>query len=207
VKGATTAASANREVAAAIDRLVVFAGWADKYAQVLGCQNPVDGPFYNYTAPEPTGVVAMVPPEAPALLALVSLLAPPLCAGNTTVVIADVGAGPAARAPNPLPAAIFGEVCATSDVPAGVINILTATHSEVLPHLASHRDVDAISGANLSKDATAMLELGAAENVKRVRIERIAPESAWYESERLESPWAIEPFVEMKTIWHPASAM
>ncbi|HRQ75322.1 MAG TPA: aldehyde dehydrogenase family protein [Phycisphaerales bacterium] len=188
-----------REVDAAIDRLVCFAGWADKYAQVLGCNNPVASPHYNFTVPEPTGVVAVVaPPGAaePPLLSLVSLLAPPLCAGNAVVAIAGDA--------NPVPAAVLGEVCATSDVPAGVVNMLTGKQSELLEHLANHRDIDAIHAANLAKKDAMTLRLGAAENVKRVHVREIEPDH-WYEETICESPWMIEAFVEMKTIWHPSA--
>jgi hypothetical protein len=122
-------AGGKREVAAAIDRLVCFGGWADKYAQVLGCNNPVAGPYYNFTVPEPTGVVGVIAPDEPALLGLVSLIAPPLCAGNTVVALAGET--------NPLVGAVFGEVCATSDIPPGVVNILTGLKSELVPQFAS----------------------------------------------------------------------
>ncbi|MHC4140472.1 MAG: aldehyde dehydrogenase family protein [Planctomycetota bacterium] len=175
--------AARREVQAAIDRLVCFAGWTDKIAPVLGGHNPVAGPYYNLTVPEPTGVVAVVPPDEPALLGLVSLLAPPLCAGNTVVVVAGVR--------HPLPAAVFGEVCATSDVPAGVVNVLTGRRDELI-------------GPNVEHDQHVALRKGAAENLKRVRTERLEAD-AWYDPSRCESPWRIEPFVEMKTIWHPSA--
>jgi len=187
------------EVNAAIDRLVCFAGWADKYAQVLGGNNAVAGPYYNFTVPEPTGVVGIVtPPETngPALLGLISLLAPPLCAGNSIVALADEHAM--------LPAAILGEVCATSDVPPGVINIITGKRPELIDHLARHRAVNAIGSANLSRDESTILKMGVAENLKRVRIMKIAPDD-WFDSSVCESPWMIEPFVEMKTIWHPSA--
>ncbi len=186
------------EVSASIDRLVCFAGWADKYAQVLGCNNPVAGPYYNFTVPEPTGVVGVLSPgEGPALLGLISLLAPPLCAGNAVVAVADDQAM--------LPAAILGEVCATSDVPAGVINILTGKRSELIEHLAQHRTVNAISAANLSRDEAATLKAGIADNLKRVRLASIQP-ADWTDPAVCEHPWTIEPFVEMKTIWHPGAA-
>ncbi len=188
------------EIDASIDRLICFAGWADKYSQVLGCNNPVAGPYYNFTIPEPTGVVGVIaPPSAkgPALLGLISLLAPPLCAGNTIVAIADEN--------SMIPAAIFGEVCATSDVPAGVINILTGRRSELLDHLARHRNVNAISAANLSREETTVLKNGIAENLKRVNVAKIA-EQDWLDPATCENPWTIERFVEMKTIWHPSAA-
>lgn len=182
------------EVGAAVDRLVCFAGWADKYAQVLGCNNPVAGPYYNFTVPEPTGVVVVIPPDEPSLLGLVSLLAPPLCAGNAVVALSSET--------NPIPAAILGEVCATSDVPGGVVNILTGERDELVPHVASHRDVDAIHGAGLSPAHATRVESGIAENIKRVAVRRAVD---WYDESACHSPWWIEPFVEMKTIWHPAS--
>jgi acyl-CoA reductase-like NAD-dependent aldehyde dehydrogenase len=187
------------EVDAAIDRLVCFAGWADKYAQVLGCNNAVAGPYYNFTIPEPTGVVGLVtPPEGsgPALLGLATLLAPPLCAGNAIVVIADEHAM--------IPAAIFGEVCATSDVPPGIINIITGKRAELLDHLARHRNVNAISAANLSREESTILKAGIAENLKRVHVAAIDDEE-WFDPAVCENPWTIERFVEMKTIWHPSA--
>lgn len=187
------------EIDATIDRLVCFAGWADKFAQVLGCNNPVAGPYYNFTIPEPTGVVGVVaPPDSggPALLGLITLIAPPLCAGNTVVALAEANAM--------IPAAIFGEVCATSDVPAGVINIITGKHAELIDHLARHRNVNAISAANLPRDQATILKSGMAENLKRVHIARFADDE-WLDADACESPWSIEPFVEMKTIWHPSA--
>ncbi len=186
------------EVAASIDRLVAFAGWADKYQQILGSNNPVNGPFYNYSSPEPTGVVAVVaPPRELPLLALISLIAPPLCAGNAVVALAGEA--------NPIPACILGEVAATSDVPAGVLNILTSLHAELIPHIASHRDIDAVHAANPSADHARTLREGAAENVKRVTIRTLATED-WLNADVCASPWWIERFVEIKTIWHPAGA-
>lgn len=195
---ARTMKDAQREVEASIDRLVCFGGWADKYAQVLGCNNPVAGPYYNFTVPEPTGVVGIIaPPAACPLLAMVSLLAAALCPGNAVALIADEG--------SLLPAAILGEVCATSDVPAGVVNIITGQRGELLNHLAQHRGINAISAANLPKADAATLRQGAAENLKRICIATI-PDEAWFQAERCAHPWTIEPLVEMKTIWHPAGA-
>jgi acyl-CoA reductase-like NAD-dependent aldehyde dehydrogenase len=193
---ATRPAAAAREVAASVDRLIAFAGWADKFSQVLGCQNAVAGPYYNFTVPEATGVVGIVAPDEHPLLALVSLLAPPLCAGNAIVAIAGDT--------NPLPAAILGEVLATSDVPPGIVNILTGKRAELIPHLASHREVDAIAAASRPADQSKLLQLGAAENVKRVTIFDRAAED-WFDPAVCENPWTIEPFVEMKTIWHPSA--
>lgn len=187
---------AQREVTASTDRLVAFAGWADKYAQVLGCNNPVAGPYYNFTVPEPTGVVAVVCPDELPLLGLVSLVAPVICAGNAAVVIASEA--------NPLPAAILGEVLATGDLPGGVVNILTGERKELLPFVSGHRDIDAVHAAGLSAEESKLLREGCAENVKRVCVRAIAGE-AWFDAAECHNPWWIEPFVEMKTMWHPAS--
>jgi acyl-CoA reductase-like NAD-dependent aldehyde dehydrogenase len=193
------------EVTLSIDRVVHYAGWADKYAQVLGCNNPVSGPYYNFSICEPTGVVACVCPDDPPLLALISLLAPVIAAGNTAVVLAGEL--------HPLPAAVLGEVCATSDVPPGVVNILTAPRDELLSFIAQHRDIDAVHAGGLSPAHAQLLSAGAAENLKRVTIQRAAPDAKkqahapdWADPHACESPWWIEPFVEIKTIWHPASA-
>jgi acyl-CoA reductase-like NAD-dependent aldehyde dehydrogenase len=188
-------AAARREVEAAIDRLVVFCGWADKLCHVLGGQNQVAGPYYNLTVPEPTGVVAVIAPDEPSLLGLVSLIAPPLCAGNTIVALSSEK--------HPLPAALFAEVCATSDVPPGAINILTGQRQELLEPIAAHRELNAVSAANLKPAQARVLEGGVAENLKRVVVTRRPPRQ-WYD-EQCDSPWTIEPFVEMKTIWHPSA--
>jgi acyl-CoA reductase-like NAD-dependent aldehyde dehydrogenase len=198
--------AAQQEVDAAIDRLVCFGGWADKYAQVLGCNNPVAGPYYNFTIPEPTGIVGIIAPDQPPLLGLISLLAPPLCAGNTLVALASES--------NPLPAIILAEVCATSDVPAGVINILTGLHDELIPQFATHREINAISASEVSPVHAKTLREGAGDNLKRVTI-RPAPltrpatrgkPSVHETAADADSPWTIEPFVEFKTIWHPSGA-
>ncbi len=192
------ASDADAEITAAVDRLVRFGGWADKYAQVLGCNNPVAGPYYNFTTPEPTGVVAAVAPDTPPLLALVTLTAAPLCAGNAVVAVS--GETPAAL----LSAAILGEVLATSDVPPGVVNVLTGKRNELIPFIAGHRDIDAVSAAGLSDDHARALREGAAENVKRVTVR--ADEVDWWSDDDCAGPWAIEPFVEFKTVWHPSGA-
>ena len=188
---------AKKEVAAAVDRLVAYAGWADKYSQVLGCNNPVAASFYNFTIAEPMGVVCIVAPQEEPLLGLISLLAPVICAGNTAVVVGSTD--------HPLATAILGEVCATSDVPAGVINLLTGLRPELLEVMAGHRDVDAISAAGCSKAERTTLELGVAENLKRVTVDSSKGKD-WYDLDRMNSPYRIQPFVEMKTIWHPSGA-
>lgn len=183
------------EVAAAIDRLIGYAGWADKYAQVLGCNNAVAGPYYNFTSPEPTGVIAVVSPDEPALLGLISLIAPAICAGNTVVAISGDSE------PALLAAAVLAEVIATSDVPGGVVNILTAQRDELVPVLASHRDIDAIVAAGVNTDQARVLREGAAENVKRVVIDE---KPDFFDDRAMLNPWRIESVVEMKTIWHPS---
>jgi acyl-CoA reductase-like NAD-dependent aldehyde dehydrogenase len=189
------AITARREVELSIDRLVSFAGWADKYAQVLGCNNPVAGPFYNFTIPEPTGVVAVVAPDEAPLLALISLIAPALCAGNTVVAFASEI--------SPIAAAVLAEACATSDLPAGVVNLLTGQRAELIPHIASHRDIDAVHAANLDAAQATALRAGAAENVKRVTTREVRD---WADAAECTSPWWIEPLVELKTVWHPSGA-
>ncbi|HEX7154198.1 MAG TPA: aldehyde dehydrogenase family protein [Thermoanaerobaculia bacterium] len=191
-KSGAAAADARREVEAAIDRWVYYAGWSDKYAQVFGSVNPVSGPYYNFTVPEPTGVVGIVAPEEPALLGLVSRVAPAIVGGNTAVVLTSEA--------HPLVAITLGEVFATSDVPAGVINLISGLKSELIPWLAAHMDVNAI-------DATGAPDLGsvakaAAENVKRV-VHFDAAEIGWDDTRRSQGPYAIFDFQEMKTVWHP----
>ena len=142
--GGTT--RARREVDAAIDRLVSYAGWTDKFSQVLGCNNPVAGPYYNFTVPQPTGVVAVIAPDDEPLLGLVSLVAPVICAGGTVVAMTSE--------PHPVAGSVFGEVCATSDLPGGVINVLTGFRDELIPHIVSHRDIDAIHAAGVGRALT-----------------------------------------------------
>lgn len=191
------ASRARREVETSVDRLVAFAGWSDKYQQILGCQNPVEGPFHNFSLPEATGVLALVASNEEPLLGLMSLLAPALCAGNTVVALGSEA--------HPLATAIFGEVCATSDVPAGVVNLLTGQRTELLEQFASHRDVDGISAASCSTEEKRTLELGAAENLKRVHVLALDDEQDWYNAAERESPDCIESCVEIKTIWHPSA--
>ncbi|MFA6045277.1 MAG: aldehyde dehydrogenase family protein, partial [Phycisphaerales bacterium] len=195
-KGAARGVAPRDEVTAAIDRVVHYAGWADKYAQVLGCNNPVAGPYYNFTAPEPVGVVAVFAPEGSPLLGLVSLLAPVVCAGNAAVVVSATD--------NPVPAAVFGEVLATSDVPAGVVNVLTGERTELISHAANHRDIDAIHAANLPAEEATTLRMGGAENVKRVTVRGTESQIDFFDTDVCQDPWWIESFVEMKTMWHPA---
>jgi acyl-CoA reductase-like NAD-dependent aldehyde dehydrogenase len=172
------------EVEAAIDRVVWYAGWADKLAQVIGASNPVAGPYFNFTVPEPTGVVATLAPEEPPLLGLLTRLLPPLVGGNAVVAVASEA--------HPLAAIELAEALATSDVPGGVVNVLTGRKAELAPWLASHMDVNAIDVAGANGE-TAELERAAAENVKR--IVRGASDG--------QSLWEIAAFLELKTVWHP----
>jgi len=190
-------AEAAREVDASIDRLVAFAGWTDKLAQALGCANPVAGPYHNFTIPEPSGVVGVVCPDEAPLLGLVSLIAPPICAGCAVVVLASES--------NPIPAMVLAECCATGDVPGGVVNALTGKRQELIEHFATHREIIGIHAAGVRYEEARTLREGAAENLKRVTLRDRASE-AWFDRGECESPWWIEPFVEFKTLWHPSSA-
>lgn len=192
----TAAEGGAGEVRACVDRLVAYAGWADKYSQVLGCNNPVAGPYYNFTVPEPTGVVCVLAPASPSLLGLVALAAPALCAGNAVVAVAS-GA-------SPLPAAVFAEGVATCDLPGGVLNILTTQQDELTAHATGHRDIEAIHAADLDAKNTELVRAGVAENLKRVVV-RSLDRADWFDPRLCENPWWIESFVEMKTMWHPAS--
>lgn len=181
---------ATLQVDVAVDRVVWYAGWADKVAQVTGTSNPVAGPYFNFSVPMPTGVVAIVAPQRSSLLGFVSVVLPVIVSGNTAVVLASQD--------RPLPAMSMAEVFATSDVPAGVVNVLTGKPSEIAPVLASHRDVDAIDLCGVRAESAADLERDAAGNVKRVvRADVVEPD------------WTGEPtpkrmlsFVEIKTVWH-----
>lgn len=178
-------------VDAAIDRWVWYAGWSDKVAQVYGNANPVAGPFFNLTSPEPTGVVGVVAPQNSSLLGLVSVIAPVIVTGNTCVVLAS--------GERPLPAITLAEVLATSDLPGGVVNLLTGQVAETGPWLASHLDVNAIDLTGVSDPGLATeLEIGAAENLKRVLRPR--PDETWSADPGLERLFA---FLEAKTVWHP----
>jgi len=171
------------EVDAAIDSWVWYAGWADKLAQVLGSSNPVAGPYFNFTVPEPTGVVGVVAPEEPPLSGLVGRVAPALVGGNAVVVIASER--------RPLAAITLAEVLATSDVPGGVVNVLTGRKAELCSVLAAHMDVNAIDLAGADGDRNELERL-AADNVKRV-----------VHMGDGQSPWHVAAFLELKTVWHP----
>ncbi|MFE4260098.1 aldehyde dehydrogenase family protein [Streptomyces sp. NPDC056883] len=181
-------------VDAAIDRWVWYAGWTDKIGQIVGGANPVAGPFFNLSTPEPTGVVTVVAPQASSFLGLVSVIAPVIATGNTVVVIASEK--------SPLPALSLGEVLATSDLPGGVVNILSGKAAEMGPHLASHQDVNAIDLAGADEALAKELEIAAADNLKRV----LRPQPV--------DDWSADPgtarmtaFLETKTVWHPTGSL
>lgn len=176
---------ARRELDQSVETIVWYAGWTDKLPQVTGTVNPVAGPYFNFTIPEPTGVVGVVAPEDSPLLGLVRRIAPALCGGNVVVALASET--------SPLPALTLAEVLATSDVPAGVVNIISGQRKELVPWLASHMDVNAIDVAGCTDQEIKAVEESAASNVKRVIKIR---------EEEL-SPYLITAFMEMKTVWHP----
>lgn len=182
-----SAAAAGAQVDEAIDLWVWYAGWCDKYAQVAGNLNPVAGAYFNISAPEPTGVVAIIAPQSDALLGLVSVVAPALVAGNAVVVVASEA--------HPLSAISLAEVLATSDVPGGVVNVLTGSPAELAPWLASHADVNALDLAGAGGIDWVELQITAADTLKRV----LSP------GEVVASPQRIAAFTEVKTVWHPKS--
>lgn len=181
-------------VDAAIDRWVWYAGWTDKIAQIVGGGNPVAGPFFNLSSPEPTGVVTVVAPQKSSFLGLVSVIAPVIATGNTAVVIASED--------SPLPALSLGEVLATSDLPGGVVNILSGRTAEISPSLAAHQDVNAIDLTGVEDDVLAKeLEIAAADNLKRVLRPQPVDWSADPGTHRLTA------FLETKTVWHPTGSL
>jgi acyl-CoA reductase-like NAD-dependent aldehyde dehydrogenase len=179
---------AGQQVGAAIDRWVWYAGWPDKVAQVAGAANPVAGPYFNFSVPEPTGVVAVIAPQESSLLGLVSVVAPVIATGNAAVVVASQD--------RPLPAISLAEVLATSDLPRGVVNLLTGSTAELAPVLAGHMDVNAIDVTGVAGGDRAELERLAADNVKRV----FAAEQDWAAPPTTQRMLA---FLETKTVWHP----
>jgi len=184
---------AGDEVSASIDRLVHFAGWTDKFPQLFGSVNPVASPHFNFTFPEPTGVVGIVCPDAPSLLGMVSLLAPVVVPGNTCVALASETI--------PLVALTFSEILATSDLPGGVINILTGSRTELAPQFASHMDVNAIVDGCGDPSISATLRAGSATNLKRY-CNHSLPSAKWNTDEGSNPYWIVDT-VEMKTAWHP----
>jgi acyl-CoA reductase-like NAD-dependent aldehyde dehydrogenase len=187
----SSAARARREVTAAIDRLVYYAGWTDKFSQVLGSVNPVATSHFNFTIPEPTGVVVALAPDEPALLGMVSVIAPIIASGNSVIALASTA--------NALAPLTFSEIIATSDLPPGVFNLLAGDRSELAPHFASHMDVNAIVDASGDDKIGADLQAGAAINVKRYVGRAVSN----YFGRDGENPYWILDTVEMKTAWHP----
>ena len=194
--GGATATAAAKEVSATVDRLIYYAGWADKYEQVLGSVNPVAAPYFNFTVSEPMGIIGLLaPPEAP-LLALISLLAPAITSGNTVVALASSA--------QPYPAIILGEMLATSDLPSGVVNLLTGLRAELIPTFATHAHFRALGGVANKAEQTA-LKLGAAESVKRVKLFAAEAPINWFSSEQ-QNVDALRAYLEFKTVWHPIGA-
>ncbi|WP_265594772.1 aldehyde dehydrogenase family protein [Haloferula sp. BvORR071] len=187
----STKTQADTEVTASIGRIVHFAGWADKYEQVLGSVNPVASPHFNFTLTEPVGIVGVLAPENASLLGLVTLVLPVITAGNAVVALASRKA--------PYPSILLGEMLATSDLPGGVVNLLTGDRKEMLATFATHEHVRAVSAVAEGEDAVT-LQRGAAESVKRVKLHEVKTD--WF-SEKHESPYAIRDFTEAKTVWHP----
>ena len=186
-----------REVAATVDRLVYYAGWSDKFAQVLGNTNPVSGPYFNFTLPEPMGVVGVLAENgAPPLLGLVSQIAPVIVSGNTVVAFASEAA--------PLAAILLGEMLAVSDLPGGVVNLLTGRRADLLPTYATHQALRAVDAAGVSDTERKTLALGAADSVKRLKT-RAAGATDWF-SPTTQGAEEIADFIEYKTIWHPVGA-
>ncbi len=193
ISGASTKAAALKEVAAGVDRLIYYAGWADKYEQVLGNTNPVAGPFFNFTVAEPMGIIGIIADDAAPLLGLLSQIAPVIIAGNTCVCLASQEF--------PYPAIVLGELLAVSDLPGGVVNILTGFRKELVPTFATHTHVRGVS-AVVDQDEKKQLQLGAAESIKRVRSRKRDDALDWTDS-KSQGVYEIRDFIEFKTTWHP----
>jgi aldehyde dehydrogenase (NAD+) len=188
------AVTSTKEVRATIDRIVHFAGWADKYEQVLGSVNPVATPHFNFTVTEPVGIVGILAPENSPLLGLLTLILPAITAGNSVVALAS--------SQSPYPAILLGEILAVSDLPGGVVNLLTGNRKDMLPTFASHEHIRTLAAVADQADATA-LQQGAAASIKRVKIHN--PDTDWFSTVH-DSPYAIRDFTEAKTVWHPIGA-
>ena len=185
--------SAEKEVAASVDRLIYYAGWADKYAQVVGNTNPVAGPFFNFTVPEPMGIIGVICADPDPLLGLVSQIASVIVSGNTVIALASET--------EPYPAIVLGEMLATSDLPGGVVNLLTGFRRELLPTFATHTHIRGIS-AVVGQEERKELALGAADSVKRVKTRKAEEKLDWY-SDSAQGVYDIKDFIEFKTTWHP----
>lgn len=187
------AAAARSEVALSVERLIHYAGWADKYEQVLGNVNPVAGPYFNFTVTEPIGVIGLIAPDSSPLLALVSLFAPAIVSGNAVVALASET--------QPYPAILLGEMLATSDLPGGVVNLLTGYRKELIPTFASHQHLRGVGGVAGAAERR-LIELGAAESIKRVKLVP-AEESIDWTDDKAQGLYAIRDWLEFKTTWHP----
>jgi aldehyde dehydrogenase (NAD+) len=194
--GGASQAAADKEVAATVDRLIYYAGWADKYEQVLGNVNPVAAPYFNFTVTEPMGIIGVLAPEEAPLLALISLIAPAITSGNTVVALASTS--------QPYPAIVLGEMLATSDLPGGVVNLLTGFRKEMVPTFATHTHLRAIAGVASAEERKA-LKLGAADSVKRVKLLKSEEPIDWF-SEKAQSLYEVRDHLEFKTTWHPIGA-
>jgi acyl-CoA reductase-like NAD-dependent aldehyde dehydrogenase len=191
IQQGSTKVQAEKEVIASIDRLIYYAGWCDKFTQVFSAVNPVATSHFNFTTPEPTGVVSVIAPEDTSLIGLVSVIAPIIASGSSCVVLASES--------KPLCSITFAEVLNSSDVPGGVVNILTGKRTELLKHMASHMDVNAFLYANNDSKELLEIEKQSVENLKRVVVKDLSKPYA----EEHENPYYIEDFLEMKTTWHP----
>jgi aldehyde dehydrogenase (NAD+) len=187
---------ARRETAAAVDRLIHYAGWTDKYEQLLGNVNPVSSPHFNFTVTEPMGIVGVLAPENAPLLALISLIAPAITCGNTVVALVSGS--------QPYPAIVLGEMLATSDLPGGVVNLLTGLRSELVPTFASHAHLRALSGV-ADADESKQIRLAAADSVKRVHLIKAEDAHDWL-ADSAQGLYEIRNLVEFKTTWHPIGA-
>lgn len=196
ISGAATKAAAAKEVNAAVDRMIYYAGWSDKYEQVLGNTNPVAGPFFNFTVAEPMGIIGIIADDSAPLLGLLSQVAPVIIAGNTCVCLASQEF--------PYPAIVLGELLAVSDLPGGVVNLLTGFRKELVPTFATHTHIRGVS-AVVSQDEKKELQLGAAESIKRVRARKRDDGLDWTD-EKSQSVYEIRDFIEFKTTWHPIGA-
>ena len=198
ISGASTKAAAAKEVSASVDRLIYYAGWSDKYEQVLGNTNPVAGPFFNFTVAEPMGIIGIIADDAFPLLGLLSQIAPVIVAGNTCVALASETF--------PYPAIVLGELLAVSDIPGGIVNLLTGFRKELVPTFATHTHIRGVN-AVVSQEEKKQLQLGAAESIKRVRArKRDEGGGIDWAGEKSQSVYEIRDYIEFKTTWHPIGA-
>jgi aldehyde dehydrogenase (NAD+) len=196
ILGGATKPNAAREVSATVDRLIYYAGWADKYEQVLGNVNPVASPHFNFTVTEPMGIVGVLAPDEAPLLALVSLFAPAITSGNTVIALASTT--------QPYPAILLGEMLATSDLPGGVVNLLTGFRKELVPTFATHSHLRALVGVASAEDRKT-LRVGAAESIKRTHLHPAEDPIDWH-ADTAQSLYTIRDTIEFKTTWHPVGA-